>query len=196
MLADQIALEPREISPSLLARTLAPYKPTETDYLREARLVQQCDLSEESPDDTPIATVAGKFRIPNSCYIQSTGHFNAVEYLICFNQLAYTAIGQLISENVLATLPASRISEECREELQKLTIARFFDKQLSSMLILNTETRFNRMINAQDFSGEWRLKSLVFRKNLLFAQTSCAFSDACGGSADGNVLLAYALNIA
>jgi FcoT-like thioesterase domain len=205
MLTEQIAFEPHTVAPEFLARILSPYQPTQTDYLKEARIVQQCELGESGEDEsendgaqtqTPIVTAVGYYSIPNSCYIQSTGHFNAVEYLICFNQLAYTTFGYLIAERVLAELPSSRASSACRSELQKLTIDRFFSKQLSSMLILKTETRFTKVIDASDFRAELAVNSVFYRKGTLFTQTTCRFTDKQGGSSDGTVLLAYPLNFA
>ena len=39
--------------------------------------------------DAGLISAKGRFSIPDSCYIDDTGHFNAVEFNICFNQLAY-----------------------------------------------------------------------------------------------------------
>jgi FcoT-like thioesterase domain len=204
MLTEQIEFEPHTVAPEFLARILSPYSPTQTDYLKEARIVQRCDLGDldaeseanSAQTETPIVTAVGYYSIPNSCYIQSTGHFNAVEYLICFNQLAYTTFGYLIAERVLAELPSSRASSACRAELEKLTIDRFFSKQLSSMLILKTETRFTKVIDASDFRAELAVNSVFYRKGTLFTQTTCRFTDKQGGSSDGSVLLAYPLNFA
>lgn len=195
MLIDQAEVGIEAITPQFLAKIVAPYKPTGTDYLREASVAQiyspldaDIDLSETEP---PIITTRGRFRIPSSCYIQSTGHFNAVEFLICFNQLAYTTFGYIIQEKILADLPDGRISSVCRAEFGSLTIDQFFSKQLSSMLILKTETRFTRVIDANDFQAELAVQSLFYRKGTTFAQTTCRFTDSQGGSADGTVLLAY-----
>jgi len=186
------------ITPEFLARIVAPYKPTQTDYLKAARMIQRFDPDEDEPDDkaslTPIITTVGRFEIPHSCYIQSTGHFNAVEYLICFNQLAYTTVGHLVATGMLAELPLHRVSAACRQEAERVTIARFFDKQLSSMLILKTETRFTKVIDASDFQGELKVQSLFYRRGTLFGQLECTFTDAKGGHSEGSVLLAYPLN--
>jgi hypothetical protein len=199
MLIGYLEVGPQAIAPQFLAKIVAPYKPTGTDYLREASVIQRYLPPDAELDsllaEPPIITTRGQFSIPTSCYIQSTGHFNAVEYLICFNQLAYTTFGYLIKERVWDDLPDGRISSACRAELAGMTIDRFFSKQLSSMLILKTETRFTRVIDANDFHAELAVQSLFYRKGTVFTQTTCRFSDAQGGSADGTVLLAYPTNM-
>ena len=68
------------VDPQLLARVLTPYKP-HCRYLRTAAVRYATARS--------IAAASGTFSIPESCYIASTGHFNAVEFNICYNQLTY-----------------------------------------------------------------------------------------------------------
>lgn len=184
---------PRAIDAAFLARILAPYSPTGTDYLRSASVMSAIGPDDGPETTSPIITTRGRYRIPSSCYIQSTGHFNAVEFLICFNQLAYVTFGHLIASGVLTRLPAGRVSESCRTALQSLSIGSFFDKQLSSMFILRTESRFKRVIDPNDFTCELSVKSMMYRHRTFFTDTECRFRDADGGEAEGGVLLAYPL---
>ena len=48
-----------------------------------------------------LITGKGRFSIPESCYIDSTGHFNAVEFNICYNQLAYVLFAGCINAGVM-----------------------------------------------------------------------------------------------
>lgn len=185
---------PRGIAAAFLARILSPYKPTGTDYLRSATFTKQVDwkaMPERNAE--PIVATQGRFCIPSSCYIQSTGHFNAVEFLICYNQLAYTTFGHLIAERQLASLPRGRVSDSCHAALEKLSIETFFAQQLSSMFILKTETRFKRVIDPADFRGELSVKSVFYRHGMLLTDTHCRFTDSSTGEAEGMVLLAYPL---
>lgn len=179
----------RAIAPSFVARILSPYRPTGTDYLRSAEVLSDCNHDDD--EGSPIITAQGQFAIPSSCYIQSTGHFNAVEYLICFNQLAYTTFAHCVAERILAELPESHGSQMTRKKLKALTIDSFFTDQLSSMLILKTETRFRRFIDASAFVGKLSMTSMSFRGETLFVESNCRFTDPHGGDAEGTVLLAY-----
>jgi len=185
---------PRAIAPAFVARILSPYQPTRTDYLRSASVAGLPD-GKVSPerDGEPIVITQGRYCIPGSCYIQSTGHFNAVEFLICYNQLAYVTFGHLIAERQLDRLPRGRVSASCRAALEALSIETFFANQLSSMFILKTETRFKRVIDPSDFKGELFVRSVFYRHGMLFTDTECRFTDSSGGEAEGNVLLAYPL---
>jgi hypothetical protein len=186
----------KNIATAFLDKILSPYQPTGTDYLRSARVLQILSPDDDAGDKSePIITTEGRFSIPSSCYIQSTGHFNAVEFLICFNQLAYTTFGHLIAERTLVTLPDDRASSACREQLKRLSLEMYFDKQLSSMFILKTASRFKRVIDASDFQCKLTVDSVFYRHGTLFTNTSCEFSDSRGGNADGTVLLAYPLNL-
>lgn len=187
----------KEIASDFLSNILAPYQPTGTDYLRAAKVVDvllDSDPGKADQKNTPIITTEGRYAIPSSCYIQSTGHFNAVEFLICYNQLAYTTFGYLIAEDILKRLPDGRVSAACQVELRRLSIKPFLTKQLSSMFILKAATRFKRMINAGDFHCTLSVDSIFYRHGTFFTSTRCEFSDDQGGGADGTVLLAYPVN--
>ena len=193
MIVEKLKLKPREVDPQFVARILKPYQPTGTDYLKSAGVIYD-GLEDQGPENTPIFTMAGHFSIPNSCYIKDTGHFNAVEFLICFNQLAYTTFGHLINSKAFHNDDAVRISPICLEAVSKVSIDRFFEKQLSSMLILKAATRFKSMINAKSFFAELSVKKLSLRRGTVFTETSCVFRDEDNGYADGEVLLAYPMN--
>jgi hypothetical protein len=48
--------------------------------------------------------------IPESCYIDDTGHFNAVEFNICFNQLAYVLFGKCVDAGILQKLRHEKVN--------------------------------------------------------------------------------------
>lgn len=174
-----------------LQRVLRPYLPTGTDYLRSASIAK-VPAPERLAKEDPFMVAEGRFCIPSSCYIQSTGHFNAVEFLICFNQLAYTSLGYGVTHGLFAGLAESWGSETTRAKLDTVTEKVFFDNQLSSMLILKAETRFQKFIDAADFRATLSIQSMFTRRDTVFVETECRFSDDRGGKAEGNVLLAYA----
>src|SRR4051794_18927348 len=86
------ALRTIPLEADLLERLLAPYKPG-CRYLLEATLGYPTDGRAPFPDD-PSSWVAarGRFAIPSSCYVDATGHLNAVEFNIAYDQLCYAAL--------------------------------------------------------------------------------------------------------
>ena len=84
-----------------------------------------------------------------------------------------------------------RLPKECRLLLMKTSIDRFLNHQLSSMLILKTATRFRKPIDAKAFAGQLSVNRFSYHNDVFLAATHCVFSDAAGGWAEGDVLLAY-----
>ncbi|MCV7199179.1 FcoT family thioesterase [Mycobacterium angelicum] len=166
--------ETAPITEELLCRVLEPYSYKGSRYLLDAQYRA-----------TPDSVLAyGNFTIAESAYIRSTGHFNAAELILCFNQLAYSAFAPAI------------LNEEI-PVLRGWSIADYFDYQLPSMLIKTTATRFRRPINAQKFSARLLCKDFrVIDRALRYLLVPCAieFWDEDGGSASGEIELA-ALNI-
>lgn len=162
------------IDEELLVRVLEPYAYKGCRYLLDAQYKA-----------TPDSVLAyGNFRIDESAYIRSTGHFNAAELILCFNQLAYSAFAPAILNEEIPVLRGWSISD-------------YFDYQLPSMLIKNTATRFRRPIHAPKFSARLLCKNFkVVDRTVRYLSVPCViqFWDEFGGAASGEVELA-ALNI-
>jgi FcoT-like thioesterase domain len=177
------------LDPKFLARILAPYHGTRTDYLRSASVRSSGITSADS--SAPLFAVSGEFSIPTSCYIQDTGHFNAVEFLICYNQLAYSTFGYMFSSGAFRSAAPTRIPPACRDLLAKVSLEEFFTQQLSSMVILKCTTRFRNMIDAKHFFGTFSVERISHHKGSFFTETRCVFTDPSNGRAEGEVLLGY-----
>ncbi|WP_373202246.1 FcoT family thioesterase [Mycobacterium marinum] len=162
------------IAEDLLARVLEPYSYKGCRYLLDARY--------HADDDSVLAY--GNFTISESAYIRSTGHFNAVELILCFNQLAYSAF-------------APAVANEEIPQLRGWSLEDYFQHQLASMFIRNSSSRFNRPINPAKFSARLQCRNLqVVQRTWRYLLVPCAieFWDEDGGAASGEVELA-ALNI-
>lgn len=162
------------IEEHLLVKVLEPYAYKDCRYL--------IDASYKATADSVLAY--GNFSISEPAYIRSTGHFNAAELILCFNQLAYSAFAPAILNEEIPVLRGWSISD-------------YFDLQLPSMLIKNTASRFKRMIHAQKFSARLLCQNFEVvdrRLRYLSIQCSMEFWDEYGGAASGEVELA-ALNI-
>lgn len=162
------------IAEDLLAKVLEPYSCKGSRYL--------IDANYRATEDSVLAY--GHFSIGDSSYIRSTGHFNAVELVLCFNQLAYSAFAPAILNEEIPVLRGWSIDD-------------YFNYQLPSMLIKTTASRFRRPINAHNFSARLLCKDFeVIERSWRYLKVPCAieFWDEDGGAASGEVELA-ALNI-
>ncbi|MFV0496283.1 FcoT family thioesterase [Mycobacterium sp.] len=162
------------ICEDLLARVLEPYAHKGCRYLLDARY--------RATEGSVLAY--GNFTIDESAYIRSTGHFNAVESMLCFNQLAYSAFAPAVDNGEIAALRGWSIDDYCR-------------LQLSSMLIKRAETRFRRLLDARSFSARLLCRDFqVVERSWRYLSIPCAieFWDDNGGSASAEVELA-AFNI-
>lgn len=174
---DQAGREPIDTAPipeDLLVKVLEPYAYKGCRYLIDAEY--------KATENSVLAY--GNFTVPESAYIRSTGHFNAVELLLCFNQLAYSAFAPAIVNEEIPVLVGWSIED-------------YFNYQLPSMLIKTTSSRFRRPINAHKFSARLLCENFeVINRSLRYLKVPCAieFWDDDGGSAFGEVELA-ALNI-
>ncbi|GHA61376.1 MULTISPECIES: FcoT family thioesterase [Streptomyces] len=156
----------------LLARVLKPYRPN-SRYLIEAHVAEKPDM----------AVAVGRFEIPESCYIDDTGHFNAVEFNICYNQLGYYLIAKCVADGIFP-------------EFSAWSLADFWEHQLSDVLIQQMSSRFKRMIDPRSFEGEVVFHKPVVserpgRPAIMRMETECTFRDAGSGYAEGEVTLAF-----
>ncbi|GAA5086143.1 FcoT family thioesterase [Nocardia iowensis] len=166
---------------TLLTHALRPYR-------ANCRYLMSCEVT--TPDDSEALVVAaGDFEIPESCYIDDTGHFNSVEFNICFNQLSYYMVAKVIQDELL-------------EELNHWSLADYWRTQLTNMLICDFQSSFRQPMSGRNFSGEVRLLKISKRESkrlgvpLIFLDTECHFSDATGGNCSGAVKLAIVDTIA
>jgi hypothetical protein len=130
-----------------------------------------------------MPTVAGDLGIGESCYIDDTGHFNAVEFNICYNQLIYYLIAKSVKEGLV---PA----------LRSWTLDDFWRAQLPDILITEFRSRFKRTMRGKRFFGSVSLADVVrvdqsaWSKPLIVLHTTCRFWDEPGGLSVGKVTIA------
>jgi hypothetical protein len=162
-----------ETDRELMDLVLRPYR-EHCKYLKGAVL---------EVDDDHRLTASGPFEIGESCYIDDTGHFNAVEFNICYNQLAYYLIAKSVAEGLL---PA----------LGQWTLADFWRRQLPHILITEFRSKFIRQMQGKRLSGSVSVtKVLQLEKSdrwdqLTVLQTSCQFWDQTGGRSRGGATIA------
>ena len=167
-----LSLQAYRVDAGLLESILVPYKPG-CRYLRSA------EVTFRDPDvgsKAPVAVARGEFAIPESCYVDDTGHFNSVEFSLCFDQLVYVLIAQCIASRHVPEMATMAIEEYRR-------------RQLSGILIHDLQSSFRRPLDTRAFRGFLAIDGLSQRRGLLCLKTNCYFEDNAGGRADGHVTL-------
>jgi len=146
-------------------------------YLEHCKYLKKAQFKYPELQSGKVWTIQGEFAIPESCYIDDTGHFNSVEFNICFTQLCYVAIAHLIQNNIA-------------EVLAGLDLKTFKYRQLSSFLIVKFSSAFKKTISANSFQGTLQINKCSIREDLIVMETSCAFTDDNKGLAKGEVTIA------
>uniref|UniRef100_A0A450ZHG7 (2E)-enoyl-[ACP] glycyltransferase n=1 Tax=Candidatus Kentrum sp. TUN TaxID=2126343 RepID=A0A450ZHG7_9GAMM len=157
-----------DIDNAFVRRLMIPYR-THATYLKKATFVIT------TQGDRRTFSIKGDFRIPISCYIDDTGHFNAVEYNICLNQIGYVFLAHCVKEKLLP-------------EIGDYDLETFIKNQLSNVLIYRLSSKFPRMINAKKFYGELKLNSLKKVGNYTMFNYECGFWDDGDGYSNGSVI--------
>jgi hypothetical protein len=163
------------IEPSLIQLVLEPYKP-DCRYLVSAHATYNPGAA------GTIFEAAGQFCIPESCYIRSTGHFNAVEFNLCYNQIAYCSLAHAIENGWL-------------EGYCDWTLEQFIQRQLSHCLIIEFSSRFRQPLNPRQLAGKFtvhKMRELI--PGVLIMETACEYVDGAGAIANGAVKFAIQLS--
>ncbi|WP_131735444.1 FcoT family thioesterase [Actinomadura roseirufa] len=122
-------------------------------------------------------TGRGELSIPESCYIDDTGHLNAVEVNICYNQMLYYVIAKAVDAKLV---PA----------FAQWTMDDYWAKQLPEILIARMQCSFVRPIDARHFYGEFELLRSTRLRGLLSLETAFRYWDDADGRCDGRVRVA------
>jgi hypothetical protein len=174
---------PMPISEAFVGEILRPYR-LHARYLKSATITQFCPDVGGPDSNTSIVTGVGTFSIPESCYIDDTGHFNAVEFNICFNQLAYVVFGKCIEAGLIHPIWS--------ENSSPLSVDEYKDDQLPSMMIVRIDKmRFLKQMRSDGFAGELKVNKMTQLGSAWFFFTSISFYDNEGIKAQGSVVLAY-----
>lgn len=166
-----------ETDTELLSQVLRPYR-SHCQYLKSAVLEAAPALG---PRDQ--VTVSGEFEIGQSCYIDDTGHFNSVEFNICYNQMAYYLIAKSVKDGLL-------------DVFRNWMLDDFWRLQLGNVLITDFRSTFKREMRGKRFSGAVSVIDVVKLEKterwdpLVVIRTSCKYWDETGGNCRGEVKIA------
>ncbi|MFI7098968.1 FcoT family thioesterase [Streptomyces sp. NPDC050161] len=157
--------------PEILDKVLQPYK-EHCKYLKSADVTAA----------DGVASTRCTFSIPESCYIDDTGHLNSVEVNICYNQMAYYTAAAAVKWGLL-------------EEFSGWTMDDYWKRLLPDMLITRFQARFRRPVDPRAFGGEVVFNRLQRRASrvgdpLLMINTTHRYYDDAGEGCGGEVTLA------
>jgi hypothetical protein len=169
-----------EISPDLLARVLLPYRHN-CKYLQRI-WIEYLPIGGEIDRDLSESSIAveGDMSIGESCYIDSTGHFNAVEFQICANQLLYTMGAECVRRRLL-------------DAFSPMDLEGYFERQLPNVLITNVTSTFRRVLSPRRFRGRAELDRSYRLGDRAFWECTLTYTDDDGGLADGSIVVTMAL---
>lgn len=163
----------------LLERVLRPYR-TISRYVLDADCEHPADRRRPQPDqpDSWIA-IESRCSIPGSCYIDDTGHFNAVELNIAYNQMLYAGLAAVAELRLLPDLLAWDLEA-------------FFRHQLPDVLILDYHARFPRPLDPRAFRGRFEIREVLPKphKQMVLLRTHCRVECERGGHAEADVVIA------
>lgn len=161
----------------LLARVLRVYKPN-CRYLTGMTVTGAA----EGEKDGTVRGLA-ELSVGESWYIEDTGHLNAVEVNIAYNQMLYYVIAKSVQEGLGPIFGT-------------WTMADYWRRQLADILITKLVSRFRAPVERTRFSGEFELGHATQRRltpagpPLIALDTAFRFWDDHKGRADGEVTVA------
>lgn len=109
----------------------------------------------------------GNFVINQSIYLQksiSSNHFNLVDLIICYNQLAFVGI-------------ANGLKKQIFPELSKISYDFFKENFLNSFIYSLDSLKWNKPINSNYFCGEIHIDKIKKLQNTYFLKTSFNFEN-------------------
>lgn len=160
----------KPISELLRQRVLQVYK-------TNARYVHRAVLTRSGNGGTPrLADPSSWIRIDGicgfaePCYIDATGHLNAVEVNITYNQMLYLAMAETVRERLLP-------------ELRHWNLDDFFRAQLPDVLIASYHANFRRPMKSQHYTAWFEIVDVQPKphRNLLLLHTRAG----CHGPSNG-----------
>lgn len=173
MLGDRV----ETVDAELISAILEPYKEN-CKYLKKVFVNTGSDAGPNNDAGASgVISATGEFSIPESCYIRDTGHFNSVEFNICYNQFVYVLLAYCVEHRLL-------------DAMKDMDLETYKRRQLPDILIAEFASSFKRPINSGYFYGKLTIRKMTVKRNIIFVRTECSFHDDNKGRSEGEVLLA------
>lgn len=168
-------IERWEISPEILAEVLVPYRHN-CKYVKRM-WIEYLPVGDGVTADQSEASIVGdaELTIEESCYIDSTGHFNAVEFQICANQLMYATFAECVRRRLVRSMLS-------------LDLQGYWERRLPNVLITNVTSAYKKVLNPRKFRGRHQLERSYLIKDRVFWEGTFEYTDDEGGLADGSIV--------
>ncbi len=166
-----------EVPDDLLQSILTPYR-KECTYLKKMWIDFYGEPDTEAGGVGEEIVGRCQFSIAESFYISDTGHFNAVEFNLCYNQVAYVYLAYCCDRKLIP--PMSSVD-----------LAYYRKQQLGGILITKFSSSFHSQMKAASFWGEFSVPKTVEKKRLWLLDTHIRYWDEGEGRSEGDVLLAF-----
>ena len=162
------------IESEFIDAVLAPYRP-ECKYLKSAYWERGGRHS--NGKTSGLLGLHGTCAIGKPFYIKDTGHFNAVEFNLCYNQLMYCLVAVCARHKLLDVFSGWDFSE-------------FQLRQLPDMVIAEFSSTFHKPMRSESFEGRIDIvQASITRQGSIVLPTTCSFNDHNGGKAEGKVMM-------
>ena len=145
------------VSAEIIRKALITYVAKNTQYLTKAQICKK--------DNTVILNA--DFSINESCYLSpGSGHFNAVEALMCFNQMIYVSLLAGI-ENKMFYFYNNITPDDFNQHRREVYILEF------------EKMKFRKQIDNKHFQGVLELKPLHIIKDKIYVSCKLGFGNNC-----------------
>ena len=164
---------------ALQQRVLAPYRDV-ARYVHRAALSRRTGAgSPRLADPTTWIRLDAECGFTAPCYIDATGHFNAVELNITYNQMLYLALAETVRQRLLP-------------ELRHWSLDDFFRAQLPDVLIGDYHAHFRSPMKSARYTGWFCFTDVRPRpaRKMLLLQTRAGCHDGNGGECSADVRIA------
>jgi hypothetical protein len=152
-------------SRQIIDAILEPYRPE----CRHLTAIEYGESKREENTPSEISAIA-HFRIEPSWYIRSTGHFNAVDAVLCFNQMGYACIDQYFSTKL--------------DESDHHLLDTYRARRLNDMVIARMDLSFRKPITSSCVDASIHIvKARKIKSGFLF-KFECVYYDNLDGSAE------------
>lgn len=151
----------KNVSEEIINKALVTYIAKNTRYLTQAQVYDTGDG----------IRLDAQFSIKESCYLSpGSGHFNAVEALMCFNQMLYVAVMGGIKEH-LFTFYTDITPDYFNQNRRKVYLLEF------------EKMKFKKQINNNSFFGFIEIKPLHKIKDKIYVNCRLGFgnTEKCDG---------------
>jgi hypothetical protein len=172
-------VRPEPLGEELRQKVLAPYKP-DCRYVLAAAMTQAGNgRSPRTADPSSWVRMEAQCSIGDPCYIEPTGHFNAVEFNITYNQMLYLGMAEAVRRRLVP-------------ELAHWTLDDFYRAQLPDVLIGDYHARFRRPMRSGRFRGWFTIVEVLARpqRKLLLLHTRAGCTTDAGGECEAEVTIA------